>query len=88
MLRSISDTLFLLALILLIVSAIVSGIGFQAFTMRRKDNDPSQIEVPNKQKQLEKQNKGMAGFIRSKITLTAVVFALVSVVLSYLERYV
>ncbi|WP_253735684.1 hypothetical protein [Paenibacillus sp. FJAT-26967] len=87
-LRNISDTLFLISLAVLMVSAIMNGINFQSFLLKRKDDDPRKLEVPVKSTQLEKQNKGLTTFFRSKLTWIGLACVFISVALSYIERYV
>jgi hypothetical protein len=86
-LHSIADKLFMGSLILLMISAVVSGIGFQFASFRSQvDEDPgAQVKDKNrKQIAMDRQDRSLRRFFRSKLMWLSLVGMAVSILLSYL----
>ncbi|MEW9698169.1 hypothetical protein [Paenibacillus sp. SI8] len=92
MLQSISDKLFMGSLILLMISVVISGIGFQFVNWRSQVNDEIDGEEQGsnsrssarKKSIMDKQDKSLRRLYRSYLFWIAVAGILVSIGLSYL----
>jgi hypothetical protein len=87
MLQSIADKLFMGSLILLMISAVISGIGFQFANFRTQaDEDPGEQVRDKNRKQIavDKQDRSLRRFFRSKLMWLSLVGMAVSILLSYL----
>jgi CBS domain containing-hemolysin-like protein len=86
-LQSISDKLFMGSLILLMISAVVSGIGFQFASFRNQvDEDPGE-QVKDKNRKhiaIDKQDRSLRRFFRSYLMWISLVGMAVSILLSYM----
>ncbi|MEC0228719.1 MULTISPECIES: hypothetical protein [Paenibacillus] len=88
MMQSISDKLFMGSLILLMISVVVSGIGFQFINWRSQVNDELDSETKDsssrKKAVIDRQDKSLSRVLRSYLFWIAIVGILVSIVLSRL----
>ncbi|BFT70137.1 MULTISPECIES: hypothetical protein [Paenibacillus] len=88
MMQSISDKLFMGSLILLMISVVVSGIGFQFVNWRTQVTDELDEETNSssarKKAVMERQDKSLKRVIRSYLFWIAIAGMLVSVLLSRL----
>jgi predicted nucleic acid-binding Zn ribbon protein len=86
-LQTISDKLFMGSLILLMISMVISGIGFQFVSFRRQaGEDPGEQlgSAERKQSMLEKQDRSLRRFYRSYLFWISIIGIVVSILLSYL----
>ncbi|MVQ38113.1 hypothetical protein [Paenibacillus anseongensis] len=88
MMQSISDKLFMGSLILLMISVVVSGIGFQFVNWRTQVTDELDEETNSssarKKAVMERQDKSLKRVVRSYLFWIAIAGMLVSVLLSRL----
>lgn len=88
MMQSISDKLFMGSLILLMISVVISGIGFQFANWRTQVTDELDAETNSssarKKAVLERQDKSLKRVLRSYLFWIAIAGMLVSVLLSRL----
>ena len=88
MLQSISDKLFMGSLILLMISVVISGIGFQFINWRTQISDEADGETQGnssrKRAVMERQDKSLQRVYRFYLFWIAVAGILVSIGLSYL----
>ncbi|MDU0205374.1 MULTISPECIES: hypothetical protein [Paenibacillus] len=88
MMQSISDKLFMGSLILLMISVVVSGIGFQFVNWRSQVTDELDAETNSssarKKAVMERQDKSLKRVLRSYLFWIAIAGMLVSVLLSRL----
>lgn len=88
MMQSISDKLFMGSLILLMISVVVSGIGFQFVNWRSQVTDELDAETKSssarKKAIMERQDKSLKRVLRSYLFWIAIAGMLVSVLLSRL----
>lgn len=88
MLQSISDKLFMGSLILLMISVVISGIGFQFINWRTQISDEADGETQGnssrKRAVMERQDKSLQRVYRSYLFWIAVAGILISIGLSYL----
>jgi hypothetical protein len=86
-LHSIADKLFMGSLILLMISAVISGIGFQFANFRTQaDEDPAE-QVKDKNRKhiaIDKQDRSLRRFFRSKLMWLSLFGMAISILLSYL----
>lgn len=88
MMQSISDKLFMGSLILLMISVVVSGIGFQFVNWRSQVKDELDEETNSssarKKAVMDRQDKSLKRVLRSYLFWIAIAGMLVSVLLSRL----
>jgi hypothetical protein len=88
MMQSISDKLFMGSLILLMISVVVSGIGFQFVNWRSQVTDELDAETKSssarKKAVMDRQDKSLKRVLRSYLFWIAIAGMLVSVLLSRL----
>jgi hypothetical protein len=88
MMQSISDKLFMGSLILLMISVVVSGIGFQFVNWRSQVTDELDAETKSssarKKAVMDLQDKSLKRVLRSYLFWIAIAGMLVSVLLSRL----
>jgi CBS domain containing-hemolysin-like protein len=88
--QAISDKLFMGSIILLMVSAVFSGIGFQFASWRTQvHEDIEQAESGNASRKkivIDKQDKSLSRFFRSILMWISIAGIVTSIVLSYLAR--
>jgi hypothetical protein len=87
MLQTISDKLFMGSLILLMISAIISGIGFQFANWRTSAGEEPGEDVnngPRKKAAMDKQDRSLKRFFRSYLLWISLLGMAISIVLSYL----
>lgn len=88
MMQSISDKLFMGSLILLMISVVVSGIGFQFVNWRSQVTDELDAETNSssarKKAVMERQDKSLKRVLRSYLFWIAIAGMLVSILLSRL----
>lgn len=88
MMQSISDKLFMGSLILLMISVVVSGIGFQFVNWRSQVTDELEEETKTsstrKKAVMDRQDKSLKRVLRSYLFWIAIAGMLVSVLLSRL----
>lgn len=87
MLQAISDKLFMGSLILLMISAIISGIGLQFAVWRTQAGEEPGEESSNasrKQISMDKQDRSLRRFYRSYLLWISLAGIVVSILLSYL----
>ncbi|NOV01484.1 hypothetical protein GC097_15815 [Paenibacillus sp. LMG 31457] len=88
MMQSISDKLFMGSLILLMISVVVSGIGFQFVNWRSQVTDELDAETNSssarKRAVMERQDKSLKRVLRSYLFWIAIAGMLVSILLSRL----
>lgn len=88
MMQSISDKLFMGSLILLMISVVVSGIGFQFVNWRSQVTDELDEETntssARKKAVMDRQDKSLKRVLRSYLFWIAIAGMLVSVLLSRL----
>jgi len=88
MMQAISDKLFMGSLILLMISVVISGIGFQFINWRTQvQEDEEGVTKGNsarKKAVMEAQDKSLKRVFRSYLLWIAVAGMLISIVLSYL----
>ncbi|MBP1962238.1 hypothetical protein [Paenibacillus aceris] len=86
MMQSISDKLFMGSLILLMISVVVSGIGFQFVNWRSQVTDELDAETNSssarKKAVMERQDKSLKRVLRSYLFWIAIAGMLVSILLS------
>jgi hypothetical protein len=83
-LAAISDKLFYISLIVVIVSVVISGVGPQGFFMQKSDKVPGAYEEPKKQTIVERQDKALNRLVKSKLLWIGIGGIVVSIVLSLL----
>ncbi|WP_261302238.1 hypothetical protein [Paenibacillus andongensis] len=87
MMQSISDKLFMGSLILLMISIVVSGIGFQFVNWRTQVNDELDGETQGsgsrKKAVLDRQDKSLGRVLRSYLFWIAIAGILISIGLSW-----
>ncbi|MBD0382603.1 hypothetical protein [Paenibacillus sedimenti] len=88
--QSISDKLFMGSLILLMISVIISGIGFQFINWRTQVTDETDGETQGsssrKKAVIERQDKSLRRVYRSYLFWIAVSGILISIGLSYIPQ--
>jgi CBS domain containing-hemolysin-like protein len=86
--HALSDKLFMGSLILLMVSAVISGIGFQFANWRtqiHEDGDSTGSDNASRKKiVIDKQDKSLRRFFRSILMWISITGIALSIVLSYL----
>lgn len=82
--RELSDKLFMISMLLLIISFLAAGFGVPATMMRKKVDDSEGLNMHKRHaKKFNKQDKAMRGILRSKLFWIAVAGILLSVLVSY-----
>ncbi|UJF34599.1 hypothetical protein [Paenibacillus hexagrammi] len=86
--QSIADKVFMGSLILLMISVVISGIGFQFLNGRSQDSDETEGEAggnsSRKRAMMEKQDKSLRRLGRSYLLWISLAGIVISIVLSYL----
>ncbi|MCY9670260.1 hypothetical protein M5X11_36110 [Paenibacillus alginolyticus] len=87
MMQSLSDKLFMGSLILLMISIVVSGIGFQFVNWRAQVTDELDGETQGsgsrKKAVMDRQDKSLGRVLRSKLFWIAIAGILISIGLSW-----
>ncbi|NRF94678.1 hypothetical protein HQN89_27655 [Paenibacillus frigoriresistens] len=87
MMQSLSDKLFMGSLILLMISIVVSGIGFQFVNWRTQVTDEldgeKQESGSRKKAVMDRQDKSLGRVLRSKLFWIAIAGILISIGLSW-----
>jgi hypothetical protein len=87
MMQSLSDKLFMGSLILLMISIVVSGIGFQFVNWRTQVTDEldgeTQESGSRKKAVMDRQDKSLGRVLRSKLFWIAIAGILISIGLSW-----
>jgi hypothetical protein len=82
-LLTISDKLFMVFLILLMISVVISGVGFQFMNWRVEDPEDNDGEPGSRKKRaLDRQDKSLGRFYRSKLVWVSLAGMLISIVMS------
>ncbi|MFC5452080.1 hypothetical protein [Paenibacillus aestuarii] len=88
MMQAISDKLFMGSLILLMISVVISGVGFQFMNWRTQapedQNGETKGNSARKKAVIDAQDKSLKRVFRSYLLWIAVAGMLISIVLSYL----
>jgi len=78
----ISNTLFFISLIVLMLGVLISGVGPQGFFPRKSDKVPGAYETPRKQTIVDRQDKALDRLKRSKIIWAGLIGIVISIVLA------
>ena len=83
--RELSDKLFMISMLLLIISFLAAGFGVPATIMRKRVDDGEGLNMHKRHaKKFNKQDSAMRNILRSKLFWIAVAGLLLSVLVSYL----